>query len=128
MPEDRASGKKRSAALAALVSARESSITFDNSWIVDVREIALLPNASAIVGAEVTPLVVTPGCIFLTDQRLYFQPFNNVTTDPVLRYNITDIQSIYKVSITTRFHSLPSLHWIALHCMMIYLCNNSVAM
>jgi factor associated with neutral sphingomyelinase activation len=50
----------------------------------------------------VTPLVDSPGKLMLTDQYLYFQPFNNVTTVPVHRCALVDVERVYCRRFTMR--------------------------
>ena len=39
-----------------------------------------------MLACMITPLVETHGRIMVTDERVYFQAFNNVTTQPVHKY------------------------------------------
>ncbi|XP_040571952.1 protein FAN [Lepeophtheirus salmonis] len=48
------------------------------------------------VGNKIRPLVVNPGRIVLTDRILYFQPFNNAETKPVLKIRLDYIQRIFR--------------------------------
>ena len=82
--------------LQQLIREREGELQFESSAISDIRERVVLPSGKAIVAAQVTPLVTTPGALQLTDQRLYFQPFNNVTSDPVNKFDIADVKRLYK--------------------------------
>jgi factor associated with neutral sphingomyelinase activation len=77
-----------------LISECEQKISFESSWIVDIREKHLLQIP--IICSTITPLLMIPGCLMLTDQRLYFQSFNNINTEPVIRYELIDIKQIYK--------------------------------
>ena len=45
---------------------------------------------------RVTPLVVNPGRVLLTSERLYFQPFNNLNPTPVLRVRLERVRSLVK--------------------------------
>lgn len=92
------------------------------SRIVDVREKPLLSSSGSgsgsgsgssptLIAAMVTPLVVTPGCFMLTDQRIYFQPHISVATEPVSRYNIADVQQVYKVGCVAVCSSSGWLTW-----------------
>lgn len=66
--------------------------SFDVTWLEDFREQTLCETH----GIKVTPLVDTPGCILLTNERIYFQPFNNISSKPVKKYNLRDINRIVK--------------------------------
>ncbi|EFC42183.1 BEACH domain-containing protein [Naegleria gruberi] len=66
--------------------------SFDVTWLEDFREQTLYETH----GTKVTPLVDTHGCILLTNERIYFQPFNNISTKPVKKYNLRDINRIVR--------------------------------
>ena len=55
-----------------------------------------LANGRAIVCSQVTPLVTIPGALMLTDQRIYFQSFNNVSSEIVSKWDISDVKRLYK--------------------------------
>ncbi len=99
--------QKKAGELKSLISARESAISFDTSWYVDLREKSQM--SKAVVSRQAQPLIVTPGCLMITDQRIYFQPFNNVSLEPVHRYPISDIERIHRVRSSTHhtLHLLP---------------------
>eukprot|EP00026_Physarum_polycephalum_P001800 Phypoly_transcript_01803.p1 GENE.Phypoly_transcript_01803~~Phypoly_transcript_01803.p1 ORF type:complete len:984 (+),score=105.94 Phypoly_transcript_01803:185-3136(+) len=81
----------------SIIEERERSAQFDNTWLVDINEHQLLE----LTGARITPLVVNPGRILITNSRLYFQPINNIEAAPV---NIWKLESIIRVS--RRRHAL----------------------
>lgn len=85
---------RRKKQLEQIIRDREESIPFDSSSIVDLREKPLF--SQSLLAAQVSPLVLLPGRFFLTDMRLYFQPFNNVTSEKVLKVDISDMRRIYK--------------------------------
>ncbi|DAZ95749.1 TPA: hypothetical protein N0F65_006397, partial [Lagenidium giganteum] len=68
---------------------------FDPSLLVDFRERLLLRVGKLVDRIE--PLLKYPGCLMLTDQRLYFQSakLNNVL-DPVLHWEYSAIEQLYK--------------------------------
>lgn len=70
----------------------QSQFTFDITWLEDFREQQLYETN----GARVTPLVDTPGRILLTNARIYFQPFNNISSKPVKKYDLRDIVRVMK--------------------------------
>ena len=47
-------------------------------------------------GNKITPLVVNPGRIVLTDVTLYFQPYNNAESVPVFKVKLASIQRIFQ--------------------------------
>ncbi|KAL9648972.1 hypothetical protein ABK040_008352 [Willaertia magna] len=65
---------------------------FDITWLEDFREQTLYETH----GVKVKPLVDINGCILLTNERIYFQPFNNISTKPVKKYNLKDICRLVK--------------------------------
>ncbi|TMW62581.1 hypothetical protein Poli38472_005199 [Pythium oligandrum] len=71
------------------------AVDFDPSLLVDFREQLLFSPGRAVTRIE--PLLNHPGCLVLTNQRLYFEPakLNNVV-DPVLHWDYTDIEQLYK--------------------------------
>lgn len=91
----RAMTKTDEEALLAPVLAPRLLHEFDPSLLVDFREKLVLPAAQPVERIE--PLLRYPGCIMLTDQRLYFQPaqLNNVL-DPVLNWEYTKIEQVYR--------------------------------
>ena len=48
------------------------------------------------VGNKITPLVVNPGRVVLTDAILYFQPYNNAEANPVIKIKLTSIKRIFQ--------------------------------
>ncbi|KAG7396508.1 hypothetical protein PHYBOEH_002161 [Phytophthora boehmeriae] len=68
---------------------------FDSSLLVDFRERPLMTKGKLV--DRIVPLLKYPGCLMLTNQRLYFQPaqVNNVG-DPVLNWAYNKIEYLYK--------------------------------
>uniref|UniRef100_K3WM84 BEACH domain-containing protein n=1 Tax=Globisporangium ultimum (strain ATCC 200006 / CBS 805.95 / DAOM BR144) TaxID=431595 RepID=K3WM84_GLOUD len=68
---------------------------FDSSLLVDFRERPLLTKGKLV--DRIVPLLKYPGCLMLTNHRLYFQPaqVNNVG-DPVLNWAYETIEYLYK--------------------------------
>ncbi|CAI5740174.1 unnamed protein product [Peronospora destructor] len=68
---------------------------FDSSLLVDFRERPLQTKGKLV--DRIVPLLKYPGCLMLTNQRLYFQPaqVNNVG-DPVLNWAYNTIEYLYK--------------------------------
>jgi hypothetical protein len=69
-------------------SERQSRLKFDPSWLVDLLESVQLE----VLAGRVTPLVSNPGRLVVTSKRIYFQPFNNVDPDPVLKFSLASLQ------------------------------------
>ncbi|PNF22132.1 hypothetical protein B7P43_G06803 [Cryptotermes secundus] len=76
--------------IAAIVYSRQNRVSFDTLWLEDLYEKVILETQ----GSKITPLVVNPGRILLTSSRLYFQPYNNVESYPVLKIRLPDIKRI----------------------------------
>lgn len=65
---------KKKFQLAAIAFSRQSRTGFDSLWLEDLYETRIIETQ----GSKISPLVVNPGHIMLTDSALYYQPFNNV--------------------------------------------------
>eukprot|EP00818_Percolomonas_sp_WS_P008731 CAMPEP_0117448702 /NCGR_PEP_ID=MMETSP0759-20121206/7545_1 /TAXON_ID=63605 /ORGANISM="Percolomonas cosmopolitus, Strain WS" /LENGTH=1131 /DNA_ID=CAMNT_0005241113 /DNA_START=176 /DNA_END=3571 /DNA_ORIENTATION=+ len=65
---------------------------FDESWIEDFREEVKCEFNSH----RVTPLVDQAGRLLLTQKRLYFQPFDKISSKPVKKYDLSQIYCIVK--------------------------------
>lgn len=70
----------------------QNQFTFDVTWLEDFREQQVYETN----GVRVTPLVDTPGRIMLTTARIYFQPFNNISSKPVKKYDLRDVVRVMK--------------------------------
>ncbi|KAL0487551.1 neutral sphingomyelinase activation-associated factor [Acrasis kona] len=71
--------------------------TFDVTWMEDFRELKLTETNCI----KVTPLLESPGRILITNERIYFQPFCNISSKPVKKYNLRYVSRVVK-----RRHSL----------------------
>ncbi|XP_072024442.1 protein FAN-like [Amphiura filiformis] len=80
------------AMIGAIVYSRQNRVSFNTSWLENLYEKIVMET----VGDHITPLVVNPGRVMLTSSRLYFQPFNNVEPDPVIKINLCDIKRVVK--------------------------------
>ncbi|KAJ1521516.1 hypothetical protein ONE63_003179 [Megalurothrips usitatus] len=78
--------------LAAITFSRQSRTGFDSLWLEDLYETRVIETQ----GSKISPLVINPGHILLTDTALYYQPFNNVESQPVLKIRLADIGSVVK--------------------------------
>lgn len=76
----------------SLVMGRRAAVSFNISWLEDLYEERLME----LSGERVTPLVSNPGRIMLTSSRLYFQPYNNVEVEPVLKLKLAELQFAHK--------------------------------
>ncbi|CEG40322.1 Lysosomal trafficking regulator LYST and related BEACH and WD40 repeat proteins [Plasmopara halstedii] len=83
------------ATLLAPILAPRMTDKFDSSLIIDYREKLLMTNGCVVDRIE--PLLKFPGCLMLTNLRLYFQPaqLNNIF-DPVSKWDYTSIDQVYK--------------------------------
>ncbi|KAL1493970.1 hypothetical protein ABEB36_009649 [Hypothenemus hampei] len=77
--------------IAAIVRSRQSRVTFDPLWL-DLYEKIMLETPAD----KVCPLNINPGRCVLTTMRLYFQPYNNIDTYPVMKINLNSIKRIVK--------------------------------
>lgn len=76
----------------AIVLSRRSRVKFNTSWLEDLYENIVLETQ----GDRITPLVTNPGRVMLTNKRLYFQPFNNIESVPVIKIRLKDINRLIK--------------------------------
>lgn len=78
--------------ISSLVMGRRAAVSFNTSWLEDLYEERILENS----GERITPLVSNPGRIMLTSSRLYFQPYNNIEVEPVLKIVLKNLKSVHK--------------------------------
>jgi len=78
--------------IAAIVFSRQSRLSFDTSWIDNLQEKIIMET----VGNKITPLVLNPGRILLTSMRLYFQAYNNLESEPVVKIKLSSIKRIFR--------------------------------
>lgn len=71
---------------------RRAAVSFNTSWLEDLYEERMVE----LSGERVTPLVSNPGRIMLTSLRLYFQPYNNMEVEPVLKIKLSELKSLHK--------------------------------
>ena len=83
-------------------------MSFNTSWLEDLYEERIME----LSGERITPLVSNPGRIMLTSSRLYFQPYNNVEVEPVIKLKLLELQFVHKRRYMLRHvvcdHFLPS--------------------
>ncbi|ETO20545.1 hypothetical protein RFI_16671 [Reticulomyxa filosa] len=80
--------------LQQLIDEREKSIPFDSSWFKDIDETKQIQRP--LIVSKLTPLVETRGQMQITQKRMYFQPFQSLSSNPMLSFNLHDIQYIHK--------------------------------
>jgi factor associated with neutral sphingomyelinase activation len=83
---------ERELRLKEMVEEREKDMSFDPSWMVDHSERPELESTAV----KVQPLANNPGRVMLTNKRLYFQPMNNISANPVERFALSSITSLSK--------------------------------
>ncbi|EDQ86428.1 uncharacterized protein MONBRDRAFT_38432, partial [Monosiga brevicollis MX1] len=75
-----------------VIEEHRAKVVFNASWLRELsEEIAIEMQADRIL-----PLTRNAGRAVLTNKRLYFQPFNNVDPDPVVRFNLSDVHSVVR--------------------------------
>ncbi len=69
-------------------------LTFDRSHLIDYHE-TLLSQPTAV--KQLKPLILYPGCLMITEMRIYFQPsqLNNVG-ETIQHFDVSNIQGLYK--------------------------------
>jgi len=77
--------------VAAINFSRQSRLAFDTCWLENIGEKIVLET----VGNRVSPLVLNPGRVLLTNERLYFQPYNNVEREPVTKVRLSNITGVH---------------------------------
>ncbi|CAG0919985.1 unnamed protein product [Notodromas monacha] len=78
--------------ISTMVYSMQRRVKFDLSWLEDLKELPVCE----LQGNKITPLMVNPGRVLLTEKRLYFQPYNNVEAFPVLKIKLEEIQAVSK--------------------------------
>jgi factor associated with neutral sphingomyelinase activation len=85
--------KMISASLETIIRGREMCTSFNTSWLVDHRETPQL--STPILSSRITPLLKTPGWLQITDYRLYFQPLNNSSLEPVHKFDLSLLKKVF---------------------------------
>ena len=78
--------------LQQMMDQREALASFDTSFFVDFNERAIVEVACT----QVTPFVNNPGIFVITNQRFYFQPFNEVDERPVHKFELTNVKRVLR--------------------------------
>ncbi|XP_059474007.1 protein FAN-like isoform X2 [Neocloeon triangulifer] len=76
--------------VATIIFSRQARFKFDPQWLEDFSE-RIIFEATA---NKVTPLVVNPGRVVLTNSILYFQPFNNIEQTVVLKIRLRHVRRV----------------------------------
>ena len=79
---------------AAIAAGQAPSIKFNKTRIKDFSEKALFQHE--FHAKRILPLVEIEGLIFVTNQRIYFQPYHSLYHKPVLNFKINNIQEFFK--------------------------------
>ncbi|KAJ3655160.1 hypothetical protein Zmor_014297 [Zophobas morio] len=77
--------------IATIVHSRQARVSFDPLWLDLYEKVVMETEAD-----KVTPLVINPGRLVLTTARLFFQPYNNVETVPVIKIELNSIKRMVK--------------------------------
>lgn len=92
----------RSSAMEDMIRSAEKQTSFDASWLVDHRERFQLRKS--ILANVVVPLLKYPGWFQITESRMYFQPLNPIDLEPVFKFSLSSIQTVF-----TRRHNLRNI-------------------
>ena len=93
-------GSDRQGMLQEVIDAHEDSVQFSPGWFMDDGENIQLE----LTASRVTPLCWHPGRLVISPLRVYFLPFNVVSSAPLLTYSLKDILTIQK-----RTHQLQDI-------------------
>ena len=77
--------------VAAINYSRQNRVNFDTCWLENIGEQIVFET----IGNRVAPLVLNPGRILLTNERLYFQSYNNIERDPVTKIKLVNITDLH---------------------------------
>ncbi|XP_055537096.1 protein FAN-like [Wyeomyia smithii] len=96
--------------IATIVFSRHNRVKFNPLWLENLYEKIIVDYQVD----EINPLVVNPGRLLLTNVFVYFQPYNNIQTYPVLKIRLKSIQSFIKRRFLLRHVGLE-IKWSASH-------------
>ena len=85
-------GQGREEMLQEVIDAHEDSVQFSPGWFMDDGENIQLE----LTASRVTPLCWHRGRLVISPVRVYFLPFNVVSSAPLLTYSIKDVVTIQK--------------------------------
>ena len=72
----------RDATLERIMAEHHANLKFNNVWLEDFNERVVFDR----VCHRVTPLVRNRGRVVITTEIIYFQPFNNIESEPVSKF------------------------------------------
>uniref|UniRef100_A0A182JZX8 Protein FAN n=1 Tax=Anopheles christyi TaxID=43041 RepID=A0A182JZX8_9DIPT len=78
--------------IATIVYSRHSRVKFNPLWLNNLYE----RTVADFQVEEINPLVVNPGRLLITNSFIYFQYYNNISTNPVLKVGIKHIIGLSK--------------------------------
>lgn len=95
--------------IAAIVFSRQNRVPFDTSRLDNLFEKIVLETTAE----RIMPLVVNPGRILLTSDRLYFQPFNNVENVSLTKFllRINTIDDVTQDKVTRLINTFSYFHF-----------------
>jgi factor associated with neutral sphingomyelinase activation len=70
-----------------------SNTVFDKTRIKSLSEKTVLHKEFKV--KQVIPLVQMEGILYLTNKRVYFQPYHQIQSKPVMNYKIKDIRELF---------------------------------
>jgi factor associated with neutral sphingomyelinase activation len=73
---------------------RFGKVVFDKTRIKNISEKPLLSKELRVM--QILPLVQIEGLVYLTDQRIYFQPLHSINTKPLMSTKICNIVGLFK--------------------------------
>uniref|UniRef100_U5EY84 Putative neutral sphingomyelinase n-smase activation associated factor n=1 Tax=Corethrella appendiculata TaxID=1370023 RepID=U5EY84_9DIPT len=78
--------------IATIVFSRHNRVKFNPLWLDNLYEEKIVDYQVE----KINPLVVNPGRLLLTNSFIYFQPYNNIETYPVVKIRLKSIQSLIR--------------------------------
>ncbi|XP_035898589.1 protein FAN-like [Anopheles stephensi] len=78
--------------IATIVYSRHSRVKFNKLWLNNLYE----RTVCEFQVEEINPLVVNPGRLLVTNKIIYFQYYNNINTNPVLKVGLKHIIGVSK--------------------------------
>lgn len=71
-----------------------SNMSFDKTRIKSLSEKTLIQKEFRV--KQIIPMVQVEGLLYLTNKRVYFQPFHSIYKKPVINFKIKDINELFK--------------------------------
>jgi hypothetical protein len=76
------------------VSGNRSEIRFNKTRIKDIFETSLIAKEFKV--KRILPLVQIEGLLYITNHRIYFQPYHNIYDDQVISFSIKKFTEFFK--------------------------------